>query len=179
MSQTARGHPSSVRAAAVVGHASVRLGPEGVGDEVVAGAVVERRVDHQGDGIVAKQLRVALRELGGDRLGIPRAKRDVQVTGVVQHQRFGADIGPFAAPWLVLDEVRHVVAPAHSWSPTSPSMIGSAVTRTAFTSNDADNELPVVCAPAAPLRNKVLMAIPMAKARRASKRITNATHTAV
>ena len=101
-----RGVPGRVRGAPVVGDPPVSLSAEGIGDEVIAGAAIERRVDHDDDGVVTKQIGVALRELGGDRVGIPRAKRHVHVIGVVQHQDLGTDIGLIAAPWLVLDEAR-------------------------------------------------------------------------
>ena len=67
-------------------------------------AAIECRVDHDRHGIVAGQIGVALRELGRDRLGIPRTKRHVEMRRVVQQQGFSADIGQIAAPRFVLNE---------------------------------------------------------------------------
>src|SRR5712691_11185509 len=50
-------------------------------------------------------------------------------------------------------------APAHSASPTIPSMTGALPTRTAAMSNDAGGGGPTVCAPAVPFRNKVMQMI--------------------
>jgi hypothetical protein len=96
--------PASVHAAPVVGNPAVGLRAQGVGDEVVGGAAIVKRVEDDSHGVVAEQVGVALRELRGDLPLVPYAEGNVEMERVVLDERFGAPRRLGAAPRLVLHE---------------------------------------------------------------------------
>src|SRR6266545_2320469 len=102
--QTPMGRPMSLHTTPIVRDASVGLRAESIGDEVVAGAPVVGAIHYKHHRIVTKEIRVALRQLRGDRLLIPGAKGDVQMARIVENQRFGLQRRPFTMLRLVLDE---------------------------------------------------------------------------
>ncbi len=62
-------------------------------------------VQQQDHGVVLQQVCVAARELRGRTLGIEYPERHVDVRGIIEHERFGAEIGRLAEPGLELNEV--------------------------------------------------------------------------
>lgn len=80
------------------------LGPEHIDHEQIRGLPIVERVEQHTNRILTIECGITLRELDGQRFGVPCAKRHVDVLLVVQHQRFSSIRRGFSAPGLELYE---------------------------------------------------------------------------